>query len=173
MEITVFNKQRLHKVSLPQLKKMAQKLTIAVIDNLEKKRPRWLKARTLAALNESASLNLVIVSNQQIKKLNKRWLGNDKVTDVLSFPLLDLHTYQQGPKLGDEEIKQELGEIFIAYEKASTQAKEFNHSFERELAFLYVHGMLHIFGFDHQDRPSEKDMFGRQKRILAQAGYPR
>jgi len=173
MEITVLNKQRTHKVSLPKLKKMVQKLTIAVIENLEKKKPVWIKADTLAALIESASLNLLIVSDQQIRKLNKKWLGNDKVTDVLSFPLLDLHTYQHGPKLNGEEIKQELGEIFIAYERASAQAKEYNHSFERELAFLYVHGMLHIFGFDHQDRPSEKEMFGRQRRILEQAGYPR
>ena len=172
MEIIVFNKQRQHKVSLPELKKMAQKLSAAVLTNLEKKKPGWIKTNTIAVMKQMASLNLIIVSKRQIKKLNKKWLGKDEVTDVLSFPLLDWRAFDKGKKNGQDEV-QELGEIFIAYEKAHEQSKEYKHSIDRELAFLFVHGMLHILGFDHKDPLSEKDMFARQKIVLKQAGYPR
>jgi probable rRNA maturation factor len=155
---------------------MAQELSAAVLSNLEENKPIWLKTHTLAAIKERSALNLIIVSKREIRRLNKKWLGKDKVTDVLSFPLLDLRVDLRVLKMGDingQVGPRELGEIFIAYEKAHEQALEYNHSIDRELAFLFVHGMLHILGFDHKDRSSEKDMFGRQKSILKQAGYPR
>ncbi len=76
-------------------------------------------------------------------------------------------------KAKEEDYPFELGEVFISYEQAIKQAKEYNHSLERELAFLFVHGLLHILGFDHQKKSDEKEMFGRQKQILVKAGYAR
>jgi probable rRNA maturation factor len=171
MEITVFNKQSA-KISSADLKKMAKKLSFAVINNLEANKPLWIKSSMLVALKQRACLNLIIVSKAEIKKLNKNWLGKNKVTDVLSFPLFDWRNLKIEKISGQAQLH-ELGEIFIAYEKACEQAKEYKHSVNRELAFLFVHGMLHIFGFDHNDKASEKDMFGRQREILIQAGYPR
>ena len=177
MQTIVSNKQRQYKISLPQLKSMADTLSSAVLANLKEDKPIWIKANTLVFIKNQTAVNLVIVSSLAIRKLNKKWLGNDKVTDVLSFPLLDLDRYPTrktngiSPQDGDDD--QLVGEIFIAYEKACEQAQKYNHSVDRELAFLFVHGMLHILGFDHQDKTSEKDMFGRQRRILKLAGYRR
>jgi probable rRNA maturation factor len=169
VQIIVLNQQRQRKISLSDMKVMTQKLSLAVLTNLEQNKPFWLTTKMLAAIKAESALNLIIVSKQAIRKLNKKWLSKDSETDVLSFPLIDL---TESSQLNNENL-QPLGEIFIAYEKAREQAKAFNHSVDRELAFLFVHGMLHILGFDHQDKNSEKDMFDRQKRVLRQAGYPR
>jgi probable rRNA maturation factor len=171
MEIFVINKQQQYKLSPAGLKNMAESLSCAVLKNIERDKPDWLNNQIIAPLEKQACLNLIIVSKAAIKKLNKQWLGKDKVTDVLAFPLIDLNLPTELDTQNGELY--ELGEIFIAYDVAKKQAKEYKHSLERELAFLFVHGMLHIFGFDHKNKSAEKDMFGRQKQILIQAGYPR
>jgi probable rRNA maturation factor len=185
MRILVQNKQRRHKIDLLKMETMANKLALAVFDNLRKDKPKANWMPYLEAIERSAALSLIIVSPQSIKKLNAQWLHKNKETDVLSFPLLDLtstteisneltyfnssnHT-ETNEQAGREAI--EFGEIFISYEQAIKQAKEYNHSLDRELAFLFVHGLLHIFGFDHQDGKGEKEMFGRQHVILNKTGY--
>lgn len=179
MQIIVQNKQRQHKLELKKIQTMVQELSQAVLANLSANKPNWLSAKILAEIQKHASLSLIIVSPLTIKKLNKQWLNNDRVTDVLSFPLYDLSTLKSA-KQTHSAISEpastdpwQLGEVFIAYEIACQQALEYNHSIEREFAFLFVHGLLHILGFDHQDKASEADMFGRQKRILHQSGYRR
>jgi len=107
----------------------------------------------------------VLTSNRTIRKLNKQWRGKDSPTDVLSFTIL----LEPPPK----EMPWELGEIFISVEQAAAQAHSFNHSLERELAFLTVHGILHLLGFDHEKPAEEKEMMVRQEKILKAAGYPR
>lgn len=136
MKIIVLNKQRQHKVSLSGIKTMVQKLSLAVLANLEQNKPSWLTTKTLAAIKIHAALNLIIVSKQAIRKLNNKWLDEDRETDVLSFPSIDLSVSQSRKVVLREEDMQPLGEIFIAYEKACEQAKEYNHSIDRELAFL-------------------------------------
>ena len=66
-----------------------------------------------------------------------------------------------------------LGDIIISVEKAQEQAEEYGHSLKRELAFLTVHSMLHLMGYDHMEKDEEEDMFRRQKEILERAGIPR
>ncbi len=180
MQIIAQNRQRQHKLKLNEMQAMLQQLSQAVLAHLSKDSPNWLSAKTLAEIDKYASLSLFIVTPATIKKLNKQWLNNDQVTDVLSFPLFDLSALKSIRHMRKNAANSDLasahpyqvGEIFIAYEIACRQAKEYNHSVERELAFLFVHGLLHILGFDHQDKAAEKDMFG-QKQILNQSGYQR
>lgn len=103
-------------------------------------------------------VSFIIVNNDEIRKINKGYRNIDRETDVITFALID----------GEEEniIPEELGDIFISYEKVISQANEYGHSVLREFAFLVTHGMLHILGYDHQTKEDEELMFGIQEEIL-------
>jgi probable rRNA maturation factor len=122
-------------------------------------------------MRDSGTLSLVLVSNKKIRQLNKQWREKDYATDVLSFPLAVDENLQILPAPPGESW--ELGEVVVSLEKTAEQAAEYGHSFEREFAFLYVHGLLHVLGFDHITKAQEKDMFGRQREILTGAGFSR
>lgn len=165
MHIQISNRQRLIKLNTGQLHSMTSKLCEAVCDNLLSDPTAQFSQKAIKQLRLKASLSLVLLSNQGIRKINKQWRNKDAETDVLSFPL----NLKEPPG----EMPWELGEVFISAEKAAEQASSLNHSLRRELAFLFVHGFLHILGFDHERPKDQKDMFRRQKSILAMAGYPR
>ena len=89
----------------------------------------------------------------------------DKPTDVLSFPLLDFEGDCEEPPI--DELISNLGDIVISLERAKEQAEEFGHSFAREVAFLTVHSMLHLLGYDHEKGEEEdKEMRARQSEIM-------
>lgn len=111
-------------------------------------------------LKDNYVLSLVIVGPRAIKKINKNYRNIDKVTDVISFALLDSGEIMKT----DGQI--ELGDIFINRNAAIFQAKEYGHSKKREFLFLYVHGLLHLFGYDHMNKKDEKKMFALQKKII-------
>lgn len=125
----------------------------------------------------SAQVSVTIVDNDEIKEINKEHRGIDKPTDVLSFPMLEFD--EEGNAIDCdfdmfEDGKVLLGDIVISAERANEQAKEFGHSFRREMAFLTVHSMLHLLGYDHVDDPEgEKMMFEKQKEILDIMGIKR
>ncbi len=144
---------------------MGEKVASALCRNLIASPPPHLDEEIIRHMQERGLLSVVLVSNKQIQKLNHQWMGKDAPTDVLSFPL----SIEPPPA----ELPWEVGELVISLEKTEEQALEYAHSSERELAFLLVHGMLHILGFDHMSPEEEKEMFGRQKRILADAGFNR
>lgn len=102
-------------------------------------------------------VSIAFVKNQQIKELNSKYRAKNAVTDVLSFPI-------------DEEV---LGDIIIATKRAKEQAADYGHSFKRELAYLTVHGMLHLFGYDHQNEKEKKEMRQKEERVLTQLGIER
>ncbi len=103
-----------------------------------------------------------IVNETEIQRLNKEFRQNDKVTDVVSFALWD------------SGIKTNLiGEIYICYEKAMSQSKEYGHSFEREICFLFAHGILHLLQYNHISKADEKIMFGIQDKVLSLANIER
>ena len=104
-------------------------------------------------------LNVIIIDNDMIHKLNKEYRGIDRPTDVISFALEDDDTFI---KL-DERI---LGDIYISIDKVYEQAKEYDHSFKREISFLTVHGVLHLLGYDHMVKEEEIIMFQKQEQIL-------
>ena len=116
----------------------------------------------------NAEVSVTFTDNEGIKALNAQYRGIDKETDVLSFPLTDFEGGDEPPV--DEEITG-LGDIVISLEKAQAQADEYGHSFEREMAFLTVHSMLHLLGYDHVNSEQEdEEMRCRQREILNNMG---
>lgn len=103
-----------------------------------------------------------IVDQETIKKTNRDYRNIDKVTDVLSFPMYescdDIRTSVMVPV--------SIGDIFICFDRAKEQAIEYGHSLERELAFLYCHGLLHLLGFDHITDEQANEMEALQEEIL-------
>lgn len=108
---------------------------------------------------EGAEASIIITDNKEIKKINKEYRNIDKETDVISFALEDDETFINIPV-------RILGDIYISIDKAKDQAEEYGHSLKRELAFLTVHGMLHLLGFDHMIKEDEVVMFKKQDEIL-------
>lgn len=116
-------------------------------------------------------ISLSLVTNDEIYEINKQFRNIDSPTDVLSFPQL---TFEEGETADvNENGEIVLGDIIISIDRAKEQAEEYGHSLERELAFLAVHSMLHLMGYDHMEQDEEEDMFRRQKEILINAGVPR
>ena len=105
--------------------------------------------------------DVTIVNNKTIHKINREFRNVDRPTDVISFAFLD---DKKEKKLKGGPIN--LGQIIISFEKAEEQAKEYEHSLKREMVFLFVHGMLHLLGYDHMNEEDEKVMFGLQNIIL-------
>ena len=134
---------------------------------------RLVKRAVLAVLDfedfvRRAEVSVTFTDNEGIHALNREYRNVDRPTDVLSFPLSDGEDYDTD---GDAVL---LGDIVISLERAQTQAEEYGHSFEREVAFLTVHSMLHLLGYDHETSPEdERDMFARQDEILISAGMTR
>jgi len=118
---------------------------------------------------EEFEVSISFVCNEEMRSLNKEYRNIDKETDVLSFPLVEfieeeLNTEDEDAEYIEEEIA--LGDIVISMEKAVEQSEEYGHSFKRELAFLLVHGMLHLLGYDHDEEASEGEIFDKQEEIL-------
>lgn len=120
---------------------------------------------------EDGEVALTFVDNERIRELNHEYRGLDKPTDVLSFSMLEGED-PEGEWLDEDEIPI-LGDIIISVPKAIEQSEEYGHSREREIGFLFVHGFLHLIGYDHQDEQSEQEMFARQEHILQRAGLIR
>lgn len=108
-------------------------------------------------------VSLTFTDDEGIREINSRYRGIDKATDVLSFPQVD---YENGEEVVfDEPLV--LGDIVISLQRATDQAVEFGHSFERECAFLCVHSVLHLLGYDHElSEEDDADMRRRQREIM-------
>ena len=131
---------------------------------------RLIRKAVDATLKYEGAKNNVEVSvtfcdNSSIQKLNAEYRGIDRPTDVLSFPLEE----DAVSMYGNELIM--LGDIVISLERAAEQAKEYGHSFKREVAFLCIHSMLHLLGYDHeQGEVEDEDMRRRQREIIKLIG---
>ena len=127
------------------------------------------------AVEFEAEVSVTLTDNEGIHELNRDFRGIDRPTDVLSFPLFDGDLTEKDLEGADgEKRKVPLGDIVVSMEKALEQASEYDHSLERELAFLCVHSVLHLLGYDHErSEEEETDMFRRQDEILNSAGFVR
>lgn len=115
-----------------------------------------------------AEVSVTFTDNEGIRELNQRFRGIDRSTDVLSFPLFD---YEGGEEPPVDELVGMLGDIVISLETAQAQAEEYGHSFAREVAFLCVHSMLHLLGYDHETgEEDELEMRRRQTEIMDRMG---
>ena len=117
-------------------------------------------------VRDSREFNIIFVSNDEIQQINRDYRGLDRVTDVISFALMD-------NDLSNYNAEDELGDVFICVDRAKEQAAEYGHSLEREIGFLAVHGYLHLCGYDHMNLEDEKVMFAKQDEILNKAGLKR
>lgn len=146
---------------------------------------RWIplleRLLALAAEEEGVRdgvVSLTFTDDEGIRELNRKFRGVDKPTDVLSFPMREAGP-DEPPIIRDEddpeaaEIDEPIGDIVISLPRALAQAAEYGHSPEREIGFLFVHGFLHLLGYDHDTAERERDMFERQERVLAKAGLTR
>lgn len=113
-------------------------------------------------LNKDRFFECSFVSQEEMQEINNNYRGKNYVTDVISFAFDD-----------EGMITPLLGEMFICVDKAKSQAIEYGHSFEREICFLFVHGLLHLLGFDHQTKEDEEEMFGLQNETLNKIGVVR
>ena len=120
-------------------------------------------------MENDVEVSVTFVDNDGIQELNKKFRNMDKPTDVLSFPLLDYEGESEEPFF--DELCNNLGDIVISLERAMEQANEFGHSFEREVAFLTAHSMLHLLGYDHElSEEDDADMRKRQSDIMERLG---
>ena len=108
--------------------------------------------------------DVTIVDNKTIHEINRDYRGVDRPTDVISFAFLD----DENEFKPNDGSPISLGEIIISYEKAEEQAEEYGHSLFREMSFLFVHGMLHLLGYDHMKKEDEVVMFRLQDEILGE-----
>lgn len=102
--------------------------------------------------------DIIIVDNEKIRELNRDYRGIDNYTDVISFALEDFPDVKTEVRL--------LGDIYISLPKIKEQSESYGHSFLREFAFLSVHGLLHLLGYDHMNEDDEKEMFSLQEELL-------
>lgn len=141
---------------------------------------------------------LSFVDDETIHALNKEYRGIDAPTDVLSFSMLEASPDELEILYGnedddddefdeeesdsgndsednedDDDFPEPLGDIVISVPTAIAQSQEYGHSIEREIGFLFVHGFLHLLGYDHQDEAAEKQMFAKQEQVLLKAGLTR
>ena len=107
------------------------------------------------------SLSLEILNDEEMKKINQKWLNKSRSTDVLSFPII----YKEDGINLMPFI--ELGDIFISFEKAFKQSKDFNHSLKREILWLASHGFLHLLGWEHKDKKELESMLDFQKYLIS------
>ena len=120
--------------------------------------------------------NVIFVDNDMIQQINRDYRGIDRVTDVITFALMENPNEIMKGDVGlDNPVSREyeLGDVFICVERALEQAKDYGHSIEREIGFLSVHGYLHLIGYDHMNEEDEKVMFKLQEEILAKAKLER
>ena len=134
---------------------------------------RLIRRSVLATLayegfRNDAQVSVTFTDNEGIRVLNRDYRDIDRETDVLSFPLTDFEGGEE-PPIDAPEIS--LGDIVLSLEKTAAQAEEFGHGFEREAAFLTVHSMLHLLGYDHVNSEEEDvEMRRRQREILSDMG---
>lgn len=114
----------------------------------------------------SQEMSIIFVDNIQIQKINRDYRDKDQVTDVISFALNDDDTAFAWEK-------NNLGDIYISLERAKEQSIDYGHSFDREVCYLAVHGLLHLLGYDHINKDDKEKMREKEEEIMAEVGLMR
>lgn len=126
-------------------------------------------------VNIDYEVSVILIDNEEIRKINNSMRKIDKVTDVLSFPMLEYPEQKVYKEVYSkyafnnsflDEGKLVLGDIALSLEKCKEQSEEFNHSFIRECAYLTVHSVLHLLGYDHMIESDKAVMRKREEEIL-------
>ena len=111
-------------------------------------------------------ITITLTTKEEIRQINKRYRNIDKPTDVLSFPMFEKDELDRKIKENDFMHEDVLGDIIISIEQVENQAKEYGHSFERELSYMIVHGFYHLMGYDHIEEKDKEKMRPKEEKIL-------
>lgn len=117
--------------------------------------------------NSKLYITVTLTTPDNIQKINKQYRGLDKATDVLSFPMFEKEELVQKIEKKDYNHEDVLGDIIISIERVKEQAIEYNHSFERELSYMIVHGFYHLMGYDHIKEEDKILMRPKEEKILS------
>ncbi|MCI8352194.1 MAG: rRNA maturation RNase YbeY [Clostridia bacterium] len=117
-------------------------------------------------LNTNIYISVTLTNPENIRSINKEYRNIDKETDVLSFPMFEKDEIQAIIKNKEYKVNDVLGDIVISLEKVKEQAMEYGHSFERELAYMLVHGFYHLMGYDHIEEKDKVLMRPKEEKIL-------
>lgn len=127
------------------------------------------KAAELYGLSEKAEVSVALCDDATIHQLNRDFRKVDRPTDVLSFALNE----GEEPEIVDGPAEELLGDIIISVDTLKRQAEEYGHSFERELAYLTIHGFLHLMGYDHETEDDKIEMRKEEEVVLSALGMNR
>ncbi len=116
--------------------------------------------------NSKLCLTITLTNPENIRKINKEYRNVDRETDVLSFPMFEKEDLEEKIKKQDFEHEDVLGDIVISIKRVEEQAKEYGHSFERELSYMLVHGFYHLMGYDHIEEADKIKMRPKEEKIL-------
>lgn len=119
-------------------------------------------------IDSKMMVTITLTNDENIKKINKQYRNIDNKTDVLSFPMFERDELENKIKNRLFEYEDVLGDIVISIPKVEEQAKEYGHSFERELSYMIVHGFYHLMGYDHIKEEDKKEMRPKEEKILNQ-----
>ena len=117
-------------------------------------------------LQANLYIAITLTTPQNIRTLNQQYRNIDKETDVLSFPMFEKKEVQEIQKQTNHMVHEVLGDIVISIPRVEEQAKEYEHSFERELAYMLVHGFYHLMGYDHIEEKDKLQMRPKEEKIL-------
>ena len=117
-------------------------------------------------------ISITLTVPEVIKEANKKYRNIDKATDVLSFPMFEKEELEELIK-NNYDVEDVLGDLIISIPKVEEQATEYGHSFERELAYMVVHGFYHLMGYDHMEENDKKEMRKKEDEVLNKLGITR
>ena len=123
-------------------------------------------------LENEPELGVTVVDDSEILELNREYREKDSVTDVLSFPQFYGHDDLLEDLL-DDEAETLIGDVVICYEQAERQAKEYGTGLTREMLYLFVHSVMHLFGYDHMVEEEKSVMRAREEEVLSAIGVKR
>lgn len=154
MKLKIYFSNEQDKIKLTrEVKELIIKTVSTVIES-----EKYINNIVISAAKKSASLSITFTDNENIRKVNLENRGIDSETDVLSFPMFE--------DFIDIDGEFSFGDILLSLEKAQEQAELYDHSFEREVAFLTAHSMLHLLGYDHIEEDDERVMREKQREVM-------
>lgn len=123
--------------------------------------------------NSKLWVTITLTNPENIRRLNQTYRNIDRATDVLSFPMFEKDELEKKIKKQEFMHDDVLGDIVISVEKVEEQAKEYGHSFERELSYMVVHGFYHLMGYDHIQEEDKKKMRPKEEKVLKELNLTR
>ncbi len=117
-------------------------------------------------IDSKLCITVTFTNPENIQNINKEYRNIDKPTDVLSFPMFQKEELDKKIQKKDFQYQDILGDIIISISKVEEQAKEYGHTFERELSYMLVHGFYHLMGYDHIEEQDKEEMRIKEEKIL-------